>query len=85
MTVDVLKEELAFFDEKKQELLRTRPGQFALIKGREVVGVFPTSEQAYTEGVGRFGREAFLIKRIVEHEAPELVPLLSYSLGRANL
>ena len=85
MAMDVLKEELAFFDEKKQELLRTHPGLLALIKGRSLVGVFPTSEQAYRVGVSRFGREGFLIKRIVEHEAPELVPLLAYSIGRANI
>lgn len=83
--MEVLKEELAYFDEKKEEFLRTHPGQFALIKDRTLVGVFPTSEHAYTEGVSRFGREAFLIKRIVEHETPELVPLLAYSIGRANI
>lgn len=85
MVMDVLKEELAFFEEKKQELLRTYPGQFALIKGRSLIGVFPTGQQAYTEGVKSFGREAFLIKLIVEHETPELVPLLAYSIGRANI
>lgn len=85
MATDVLREELAFFDEKKQALLRTHPGQLALIKGHTLVGVFPTSEEAYREGVSRFGRETFLIKRIVEHETPELVPLLAYSLGRANI
>lgn len=85
MAIDTLKEELAFFEEKKQELLASAAGQFALIKGRTLVGIFPTSEQAYTEGVGRFGREAFLIKRIVEYETPELVPLLAYSLGHADI
>jgi len=85
MATDVLREELAFFNEKKQELLKTHPGQLALIKGRALIGIFPTSEQAYTEGVNRFGRGSFLIKRIVEHETPELVPLLAYSLGRANI
>lgn len=41
MALEVLKEELAFFSEKKDELLRTHPGQFALIKGRTLIGVFP--------------------------------------------
>jgi hypothetical protein len=85
MVMDVLKEELTFFDEKRQELLRAYPGQFALIKGQSLIGIFSTIEQAYTEGATRFGREAFLIKHIVEHEAPELVPLLAYSIGRANI
>lgn len=85
MAIDTLKEELAFFEEKKQELLASAREQFALIKGRTLIGTFPSSKDAYTEGVGRFGKEAFLIKHIVEHETPELVPLLAYSLGHANI
>ena len=73
MAVEVLKEELAFFNEKKDELLRTDPGQFALIKGRTLIGVFATREEAHTEGVQRFCGELFLVH----------VPLLAYSL-RAN-
>jgi len=71
MALEILREELAFFNEKKDELLRTDPGQFALIKGRTLIGVFATREEAYTEGVQRFCGESFL------------VPLLAYSL-RAN-
>lgn len=85
MAVEILKEELAFFEEKKQELLKTHPGQFALIKDRNLVGVFPTRKEAYVEGVKRFGRQAFLIKQIVEHEKPEQAPLLAYSIRRANI
>jgi len=83
--MEIFKEELAFFDARKQELLKTHAGQFALIKGRNLVGIFSTREQAYAEGVKRFGQEAFLIKHIVEHEKPEQVPLLAYFLGRANI
>lgn len=83
--MELFKEELAFFGEKKPELLKTHPGQFALIKGRTLVGIFPTREQAYETGISRFGREAFLIKQILEREAAELVPLLAYSIPRANI
>ncbi len=79
-SVEVLKEELAFFNEKKDELLRTHPGQFALIKGRTLLGVFATREDAYAEGIQRFGQESFLVHRIVEKEPIEQVPLLAYSL-----
>lgn len=80
MTLEVLKEELAFFNEKKDELLRTHPGQFALIKGRRLIGVFTTREEAYTEGIRHFGEESFLVHRIVEQEPVETVPLLANSL-----
>lgn len=83
MALEVLKEELAFFNEKKDELLRTNPGQFALIKGRTLLGIFATREAAYAEGVQRFGGESFLVHRVVEKEPVEQVPLLAYSL-RAN-
>lgn len=83
MALEILKEELAFFNEKKDELLRTHPGQFALIKGRTLIGVFPTREAAYVEGVQHFGGESFLVHHIVEQEPVEQVPLLAYSL-RAN-
>ena len=83
VALEVLREELAFFNEKKDELLRTHPGQFALIKGRELLGVFPTRQAAYAEGVQRFGGESFLAHHIVEKEPIEQVPLIAHSL-RAN-
>ncbi len=83
--MDILQEELAFFEEKKRELLGKHPGQFALIKGRTLVGVFPTREEAYKHGVEKFGRESFLIKQILERETPEQVPLLAFTLRGARL
>lgn len=83
MALELLKEELAFFGEKKDDLLRMHPGQFALIKGRRMLGVFATREEAYAEGIQRFGEESFFVHRIVEEEPVEQVPLLAYSL-RAN-
>lgn len=83
--MDILKEELAFFDERKSELLKTHPGQFALIKGRQLVGILPTREQAYAEGVKRFRQESFLLKQILEHDIVEQVPLLAHSIPRADI
>src|SRR5262249_26653640 len=60
--------ELAFYLEKKPELLRTHPGQFVLIKGREIVGIYPSQNDAYVVGFSRFIREPFLVKHIVENE-----------------
>ena len=85
MKADIFKEELEVFEKKKKELLQASPGQFALIKGQEIVGVFPSREEAYREGVTRFRQEAFLIKRIVEEEQPEQVPLLAYAIHHADL
>jgi hypothetical protein len=84
MTIEALKEELVFFEEQKATLLKTHLGQYALIKGRNLIGIHPTREQAYEEGVALFASEAFLIQEITERHPPEQVPLLAYSL-RANL
>ncbi len=85
MTVEALREELAFFEEKKSELLASHKGQFVLIKGRQIIGVYPTRAEAYGDGVRHFMREAFLIKPVVEHEAAEQVPLLAYTIQRADI
>lgn len=84
MALEVLKEEWAFYNQKKEELLRTHPGQFALIKGRELLGFYATRRAAYAEGVQRFGRECFLVHQILEIEPIEVVPLIAHSL-RADL
>lgn len=85
MAVETLREEIKAFEVQKAELLRTCPGQFVLIKGREIVGTYPTRADAYVAGVRQFLRGPFLIKRVVEHENPEQVPLLASSLQRADL
>ena len=82
---DVLKEELAFYEEQKPGLLKNHTGQWALIKAHELVGVFPTRDEAYAEGVKRFSREPFLIKQIVEKDPVENVPLLALTIQRAGL
>ena len=78
MMPGTLNEEVAYFTEKKAELLKIHRGQFALIKGRDLIGVYQTPERAYTEGVMRFGRDSFLVQQIVEHEQAEFVPLFAY-------
>ena len=45
------------FGKIKPELLRTRPGQFALMKGGEVVGFFRDREDAFRSAEERFGRD----------------------------
>ena len=60
--------ELATFEKIKADLLRNHSGKFALIKGENFVGAFDTPDNAYAEGVGLYGRDPFLVKRIAEHE-----------------
>jgi len=60
--------ELATFEKLKNELLKTHKDKFALIRGEEFIGAFDTPAAAYQDGVNRFGKEPFLVKRISENE-----------------
>lgn len=59
-----LERELATFERLKAQLLENHSGKFALIKGEEFIDAFDTPDNAYQEGIHRFGREPFLVKRI---------------------
>jgi hypothetical protein len=68
-----LERELATFHVKLPELLATAAGQYVLIHGDEVAGVYGTWGEASDAGYERFGLDAVLVKQIVEHEEPIVV------------
>ena len=78
-TSDSLQTELNLFAEKLPELLRQAEGKFALIKGRELLGIYDTELAAVRAGYERLGNEAFLVKRVVEAEVP--LNFTSFNLG----
>jgi hypothetical protein len=57
-------EEQATYGERLGESLPFE-GQYVLIKGREIVGIFPTQDAALNEAVDRFGDYPAMVKRIV--------------------
>jgi hypothetical protein len=63
-----LEQELALFEQMKEELLKNHDEKFALIHGNEFVGAFDSAANAYEEGVKRFERAPFLVKRITRTE-----------------
>lgn len=64
----VLDMELKYYENMKAELLAHHRGQYALIKGNQLVGTFSTLEEAFTAGVEQFGNVAFLIQFVQEEE-----------------
>jgi hypothetical protein len=60
--------ELECYERMKDDLLVSHRGKFALIHGSEFLGAFDTTENAYNEGIAKFGREPFLVKRIQESD-----------------
>lgn len=71
-----LKEELEFFETQKESLLATHLGQFALVYGRALVGVYTTEEEAYEDGLKKIGNRPFLIRQIRDQEPPLQAPAL---------
>jgi hypothetical protein len=60
-----LAEEARVFEEHIEEWRQSHLGQFVLIKGSDVLGVFPTLDKAFRAGTERFGLEPFFVKQIV--------------------
>ena len=76
----LLGEELAFYDEHKDEFLRKHANRHLLIKGQALIGHFPTMDRAVGEGVRQFGKEPFLV-RLAGTETPAFtVPVLALGL-----
>lgn len=80
-----LEKELATYEKMKAELLKTYDGKFVVIHGEEFCGAFDAAENAYTEGVKRFGREPFLMKKVAEQEEVYRNQALSLGLMHAGI
>ena len=60
-----LHHEAAVFANHVDEWRKAHLGQVVLIKGDDVIGFYPSLEQAFREGTSRFGLEPFLVRQIV--------------------
>jgi hypothetical protein len=60
-------DEMATYAERLEELL-PREGQFVVIKGNDIAGVYPTLDAALEASAEKFGRERALIQRIERFE-----------------
>jgi hypothetical protein len=85
--LDLSREEAAF-ERERARLVRDHLGHVALIRGDEVVGAFPTADEAITEGHRRFGLTRFVCRPITETDEPEWMPYVDIthpSLGKRRL
>jgi hypothetical protein len=74
-----LQTELDVFERLRLSLLDRAPGNYALVKGRELVDTYTNEAEAIREGYRRFGNEPFLVKHIVEADVP--LNFTSFNLG----
>ena len=77
--LDVLREEIAFFDAHRDDWMARYVGKWALVKGADLIGTFDTRENGYLEGLKRFGVVPFLVDQIVDttNAAPIILTALS--------
>ena len=76
----VLAAELRTFDRQRANLLKTYPQQYALIKGRNLVGVFESDREALDTGYAKFGAAPFLVKQIRAKDDPVRLMVMGVSL-----
>lgn len=70
MDTNQLQKELETFESHKQELVGKAAGKFVLIKGDKIIDTFENQADAIAAGYKQFGNVPFLVKQILEVEAP---------------
>ena len=64
MTDNTLTEESRVYEANIAEWVKTRSGQFVVIHGSDVLGFYPSYENALSAGYERFGVAPFFVKLI---------------------
>ena len=72
--------ETAYYDEHAQDLLLTYPNRFLLIHGDTVIGDYASRSEALAEGVRRYGRGPFLVRRTGDKALELTAPALTLGL-----
>jgi hypothetical protein len=80
-----LEQELTYFQQHLPEWLSVYPGQFAVIKGDQLLGTFTTFDEAFAAGVKAYGTEPFLIRQVAETAPVAYNPALSVGALYAHL
>jgi hypothetical protein len=74
VSVAALAEEMATYRRCLPELLREHQGEFVLIKGTEIAGIFPDLSAGLREGYRRFGIVPLLVRQIAVDDPAVYLP-----------
>jgi hypothetical protein len=61
-----IEQNFQFFQEAVSSLLPSHYGEFALLRNKEIKGVFPKAIEAMTEGYNRFEDGLFSVQRVID-------------------
>ncbi len=76
----LLVEETEFYDQNRERFIHEHTNRHLLIKGRALIGSYPTADQAVGEGVRRFGAGPFLVRLAGEDTPVASIPALALGL-----
>lgn len=68
MVKEILKKELEYFENHREELLGKAKGEYALIHDGKLIDTFRSKEDAIKRGYEDFGNAPFLVKLITDVE-----------------
>jgi hypothetical protein len=77
-----LERERRYFENQRAEWAEQHEGLFVLLKDENVAGFFATEEEAFKEGLARFGTDGFLVKQVLKDEPKVFMPFFSSSRAR---
>ena len=80
MNNTILAEETEFLDANMAKFAAAYPGKALLVKGNELIGAFDTESEAVDEGVKRYGKGPFLVRKAGEDTPEYFIPALAYGL-----
>jgi hypothetical protein len=78
----MFEKELRYYKTHKDELLKSHPNKFLVIKGDRLLGPYNTDKDAYEAGLQEFGNVPFLIKKVTKEE--EIIRFPALVLGVVN-
>lgn len=80
----LLEKEKKRFSELQKSLMPLLAGHVAVVHGEDLVGVYPTMEEAYADAVKKLGLTSVLIKKIGEPEQTASIPALALGILSAD-
>ncbi len=71
-----LETEIARYNELLPELLATSEGKWAVVAGKELVGLFESNDAGYAAGLERVGVSPFLLRQVLRARPVIWMPTL---------
>jgi hypothetical protein len=82
--MNALQEELETYARQEEDLKKSAPGKFVVIKHSEVIGTFDTLDAALTEATRRFGLEPYMVRQIGSQVETLKIPAFTLGLIGAH-